>query len=277
PFAGVGSLSIAGSFLCSAAAVSPLHILTAAHCLDLNNNGIIDVFPFEVEFNLNFGGDLSHIIGASSLAIHPDFTGFNNPALNDDIGIITLSNELPTGVPIYDLFLDPLPLGTTLTMVGYGESGDGISGFAFGTADPSVKRVGANNADAFFTDDEGSGFNEVFRFDFDGPMGSGSLGGPTLGNDIETTLGPGDSGGPSFIEIAGDLFLAGVNTFSQIPGTFGTGGGGMILSAYADWISSIIPPSGPPIGIPEPASLALFNVGAVSLLMIRRWQNWRRK
>jgi hypothetical protein len=284
PFAGVGSLSIGGSFLCSGAAISLLQILTAAHCLDLNDNGTVDVLPFEVVFNLNFGGDLTQSIPASSLVIHPDFTGFNNPVINDDIAIVTLESELPIGVPIYDLYVDPLLPGTTLTMVGYGESGDGINGFTV-NGDFSIKRVGKNNADTFNLDDEGSGINEVFFFDFDGPTGNGFSGGPTLGNDIETMLGPGDSGSPSFIQLAGEWFLAGVNTFgiftNTTPGTFGNRGGGMVVPAYADWIASQIISGGGggpgPEPIPEPASLILFGVGAVSLPSIRRWRNRCRK
>ncbi len=45
----------------------------------------------------------------------------------------------------------------------------------------------------------------------------GITGGPTLGNNIETTLGFGDSGGPAFLNDNGTLVLAGVNTFLTTP------------------------------------------------------------
>ncbi|MFB2921306.1 PEP-CTERM sorting domain-containing protein [Aerosakkonema funiforme] len=270
PFAGVGSLLMdlggGSGFLCTGAAISSTHILTAGHCLDEDDNGTADFLPNNVRFNLNFGSDLSHTITASALNIHPDYTGFANPTINDDMAIITLSEALPDGVPIYNLFRNPVSEGETFTMVGYGTTGNGIEGFT-GGASLNVKRVGYNNADLFDVDDEGSGVNEVFYYDFDGPDPSTNLiAGLTLGNDIEGSVGPGDSGGPSFVMKNGSMFLAGVNTFTftvsdeQIPGTFGTGGGGILVSSYTDWIDGIVKPK----SVPEPSSvLGTLMLGAL--------------
>ncbi len=71
------------------------------------------------------------------------------------------------------------------------------------------------------------------------------MGGATLGNTIETTLGGGDSGGPSFYLDGANYLLAGINTYSQntqiaIARKFGSQGGGMNVSAYASWINSVL-------------------------------------
>jgi hypothetical protein len=133
-------------------------------------------------------------------------------------------------------------------MVGYGRSGDGVSGYTT-NASFTIKRAGRNVADAFYGQDDAgrSAADEVFRYDFDGPTGNGSFGGATLGNDVETTLGGGDSGGPSFAlctgcdpTLASSYEIVGVNTFTQ--GTnapkFGSLGGGINVGAYASWILS---------------------------------------
>ncbi|MBE7386003.1 MAG: trypsin-like serine protease [Leptolyngbya sp. SIO1E4] len=270
PYAGVGSLEIVapgiGSFLCSGAAISTNHVLTAAHCLDTEgDDGILDLLPENVTFNVNAQGE-----SAPPLAILADalnifdtgterYEGFTT-SINNDLAIITLSQALPEGIPIYELSRDPLPLNSVITLVGYGTTGNGIEGHRSGTANPTIKRVGQNAVDdASLFSALISETDEVFTFDFDGPDAStntlAALGsGVTLGNQIETTIGPGDSGGPSFIPEGDRLRLVGVNTFGfalpdlerpqteVVQGTFGTGGGGVLISDpdKLAWIESII-------------------------------------
>lgn len=256
PYAGVGSLRVDATgfdgytYIGSATAISPTHVLTAAHMLDLNDDGTIDVSPSDVVFNLNFGSNLSHMITASALSIHPDWTGFANPSTNDDVAVIELSSPLPAGVPIYPLNTDPFVNIETAMLVGYGLSGDGVNGYTVGPSF-SVKRVGLNRTDVYIIDDEGSGSREGWEFDFDGPhrktnlFGRPSPSNLTLGNDVETTLGGGDSGGPAFIDDGfGGLEIFGINTFGffgkALAPLFGSGGGGIVVSAYAAWITGII-------------------------------------
>jgi hypothetical protein len=160
--------------------------------------------------------------------------------------------------------------GTTLTFVGYGDSGDGVNGITV-TRDASIKRVGKNNADLLVADDEGGGANEVFAFDFDGPAGGMNfLGGTTLGNDEETTFGTGDSGGPAFFDDGSTLWLAGVNTFvgdftgGPAAPLFGSAGGGVLIHAYLD--DFVLPVT----AIPEASALLSISVVAVSCLVWRR-------
>ena len=262
-FGGVGSLRLvtgSGTFICSGTAISPWNVLTAAHCLDLDNNGVIDVTPANVEFRLNHGSNTSSIITAAALAIHPNFTGFANPSVNDDLAVITLAAPLPAATPIYALHAPTVSAGTTFTLAGYGISGDGISGYS-GGASFTRKRVGQNNADSFTGNDEsGPPATEVFRYDFDGPIGNDIYGGPTLGNVIETMIGGGDSGGPGFVDNNGNLEIAGVSTFifAGDNGTFGDRAGGVLVAPYVGWINAQI--------IPEPSSVLLASLGLWGLL-----------
>ena len=99
PFAGVGSLGINGVFVASAVVISPTHILTAAHVVDQDFDGVADVAPETLEFHLNAGGDSTSILGIVEIALHPDYTGFNNPALNDDLAVLALATPVPAEGP----------------------------------------------------------------------------------------------------------------------------------------------------------------------------------
>jgi K319L-like, PKD domain/Trypsin len=254
-FGGVGSLYMdapgPGGYICTGTLISPSHVLTAGHCLDVDDNGSPDFAPGVVTFNLNYDGAYSSSHVASALYTHPNFTGFANPSVLDDLAIVELSSPAPAGVPYYAINTAPFVGIETVTLVGYGTTGDAVNGYLGGSAGFTVKRGGRNHADVFLSDDEGTGAREGFEWDFDGGHKKTNVfGSPqsfklTLGNDIETTIGGGDSGGPSFIDDGGGLLLFGVNTFTGGGGKaaapyFGSIGGGIVVSSYAAWIDSII-------------------------------------
>jgi hypothetical protein len=246
PFAGVVAVGYMGLFEGSGVLISPRHVLTAGHLIDQNHDGYAEVSPADLQVHLNFGGNSTHILNVSQVALQPCFTGFNNPALNDDLAILTLAADVPAGVPIYPLLSRPMQQGDVLTLVGYGRSGYGNAGFRPPVENFNIKRVGENVADAAFLDDEGTAAREVFIFDFDGPdETTNALGGLTLGNLVETTLGFGDSGGAAFIYENGAYKLAGINTFigrfsgrTESPPFFGSAGGGVMIYSYVPWIAA---------------------------------------
>lgn len=294
PYSGVVSINIrysGKSFICSGALVGKRQVISAGHCVDTDGNGtVVDVTKAgnDVRVIFNSNGTNNAMITAVGVSMNPDYAGFgkcpvgvNSFCVNDDISVITLGADAPPSAKIYKVATNPLLAGTHIMMAGYGTSGDGTSGYY---VSPSFykKRQGENYVDLFDADDE-AGFaagsrSEVYYADFDGAgkdtfctnYGACS---PALPNDRESGIGGGDSGGPSFINMYGELMLVANNTFSgtfsgQTAGTFGTYFGGIVLGGYADYLQGAT--GGNISFVPEPTSIALFGLGVAALLGSRR-------
>jgi secreted trypsin-like serine protease len=251
PWAGVGSvLTPNGTF--SGTLIAPNYVLTAAHVV-----GGMAWNPSAVTFQINAGTTTQ--ITAQQIYVNPSYTGLKaaDGVVHNDLAIIRLNNQAPAGIPSYSLYSPAITAGTTFTLVGYGVGGDGITGATI-SSDPAVKRTAQNAADVLLPY---GATHDVFMFDFDGPsLASNAFGAASLGTNIEGTVGSGDSGSGAFVFDNGAWKLAGVNTFQGSvgigdPGFFGSIGGGMLLSAQASWINSVVAP------VPEPSALAMLLVG----------------
>src|SRR5262245_27914436 len=137
PFAGVGSLRITASdgttYICTGTPIDSVHVLTAGHCVDIDDNGIPDItgLTFNVNLDTDPGTDQVDLaVPAAAWEANPNFSGFNSPSINDDLTVVTLATPLPSNVPTYPLADSNMVAGSThLYMVGYGQSGDGVKGY----------------------------------------------------------------------------------------------------------------------------------------------------
>jgi len=294
-FSGVVSLAIQYDglqYICSGTLVSKRQVVTAGHCVDTNGNGaLIDLKKpgnnVLAVFNADTSGPGRSVIAASQVSMHADYQGFGHcpvgsnlkgQCVNDDVAVVTLSQDAPKEAKIYKIASTELLAGTHIIMAGYGTSGDGVNGY---TVSPAfrVKRSGENYVDLFGLDDEHgrTGRAEIWYGDFDGAgidtfcsdYGACS---PVLPNNRESGIGGGDSGGPSFVEMYGELMLIATNTFSNsngyTAGTFGTYFGGMVLHSYLDYIQQAT--GNTATFVPEPAPVALFGLGLLALAAARR-------
>lgn len=295
PFSGVVSINIrydGQSFICSGALVSKRSVVSAGHCVDTDGNGhIVDIKKagndVRVVFNATATGAGTAVITATDVSMNANYQGFGkcpaaaagNFCLNDDVSVITLGQDAPASAKIYKIATNELMAGTHIIMAGYGTSGDGVNGY-YVSPNFRIKRTGENYVDLFDGDDElgFAGPKEVYYADFDGGgkdtfctnYGACS---PALPNNRESGIGGGDSGGPSFVEMYGELMLVANNTFSgtftgQTAGTFGTYFGGIILSSYADYLNTAT--GGTAQFVPEPGSMALFGLASMLMMGARR-------
>jgi hypothetical protein len=240
----VGALDISSggtSYRGSAVALSPNWVLSAGHNVDFNDDGLVDS-GLGIDFYLPGYGSYA----ASGFYINPNFTGFANPSIQHDLSLLYFEDPLPD--LLFPTLGNSLTLDATATLVGYGRSGYGDYGY---TTDASLtdRRVGYN-----VIDELESG---LYRYDFDDPdTGDG------LGNDVESIIAPGDSGGALLVDGA----LVGVNTFTEgYGGLFGDIGGGIDLANEWSWIASTTG-----LTVPEPASVFLFAFGMFGVFLWRR-------
>jgi len=252
----VGALGIdagGSNYFGSGSALSQHWVLTAGHNVDFNDNGVPDA-GLGIDFYLPGFGSYS----ATSYVTNPNFGGFGNPTIHNDLALLYFEDALPSlAFPALGLSMG---LDDTFILAGFGRSGYGSYGY---TTDASLtdRRLGQNVVDSFEQESGGAGL--LFRYDFDAPGTFGTVGG-SLGNTVETLIAPGDSGGAALLDYAGGLALVGVNTFTEgYGGLFGDIGGGVALDPYWGWISETTGLS----LVPEPSQSGML-AGLLALVIV---------
>lgn len=255
PFNFVGGLQVmngSSTYRGTAAALSSHWVLTAAHNTDFNDDGTPDP---GLSYTLHLPGAGS--FSSTQATTHPEFTGFANPSIHNDLALLYFDDPLPESL-FFPVLGASASVGDTMALVGFGRSGYGSYGYTTNASDTD-RRVGTNTLETFSTQTDGDGV--VFRYTFhepDNPL--------SLGNDLETIIGPGDSGGPALVPWETGHALVGINTFTEgYGGRFGDIGGGVMLDPSWDWIADTTGLS----LIPEPGTLLLLLLGGFLLLRRR--------
>ncbi len=199
-----------------------------------------------------------------------------------DIGLVKLTEDV-SGVEPAQLFFDGMQnseLDQVVTMVGYGQTGNGQSG---SVEDSGTKRAGQNVVDTLGGNNGDrligrlvSVSDHVMVVDFDDPRGLFS-GFPGLFSDadpldLEYLIAPGDSGGGAFLDVDGVAYLAGVHSFTQafdgvVDSDYGDLAGMTRVSVFNDWILDITGITAGTALIPEPTTFGLFVLCCVWVAM----------
>ncbi|MBQ4203156.1 MAG: trypsin-like serine protease, partial [Thermoguttaceae bacterium] len=222
------------------------HVLTAAHVVC--NDAGVPVDPSEELVYVTFETKSGTVyIRVSEIYVHPTYAG--DPSDNQvDLAVLVLESAAPSSLRGYDLYTGSSEVGQTVTFVGYGTYGDVMdTDEEIANRGIGVKHEGQNVYELTGADFDNAGNPNTLIYDFD----DGSYANDYLGNYYgvrnlglglnEAITAPGDSGSPTFINGQ----IAGVCSFGsdlEGDGAFGPGNYqvDVRVSAYADWINSVI-------------------------------------
>ncbi|MDH3734747.1 MAG: trypsin-like serine protease [Gemmatimonadota bacterium] len=191
--------------------IRPEWVLTAAHVA-------VEVEPGDT-LTLA-GGDVE----VSRVFVHPDWD--DGPA---DIALLRLSRPAVQVQPV-DVYRERDEAGQLIYLVGAGYGGSGLTGpdGVLGELRAATNRI-----------DEAS--DHWLKFRFDDPREEGSA-----ATDLEGISGPGDSGGPAYVERDGVQFVVGVSSGQSTGATGGVEGVYGVteyytrVSSYLEWIEATI-------------------------------------
>lgn len=234
----------------TAALISPEWLITAAHVLD----GAVDEVRFYTGASIYGGYDSMRYVDAYYL--HPDYAS-GQTAVGVDLALVRLSAPITDLTPA-TLYSGMDERGTLMSMVGYGTPGNEKTGL--GEHD-WIKRAGNNIASNFGGD--ASYWAKIESQHWIAPF----LYQRTDVQPLEWLATYGDSGGPWFAEIDGEMQLVGIST--AWCGQLGYFGDAVALrtSLYTDWIYETMEANP---AVPEPSTLVILATGMLFYPLVRK-------
>jgi hypothetical protein len=271
-WSGVALLSVNGAPNCSAIAVAPGALLTAAHCVAFS--GAASVSQNVSALLRSVADGTSVTVTAAAVIPYPTFQA---SYLGADVAVILLNQTLPSWVPIYGLYSLNDELGQVFQAAGFG--GATLAGF-------HSYQNRFENGGIFWSAD-------WISFDYDSGLAAnnalGAFGFSDLGVVGEGMIHFGDSGGPALINglVAGipsgvwryEYLVDGQPYSADVDGvinsTIGEIGFMVRVSQYRNWILETIashpgPSVAPNTAVPEPGTISALALGLAILCHLAR-------